>query len=217
MALPTQYKNPDQVKTGPGLILFREEYSVTGTGTPVVSALVTALKSAVATSKFTYGFAGFYPVGYTDEGMTLTFGAETEDVEVAEEYYPIRKIPTKKTGQLEFAMAGINQLNLQRALNGGSWSTTGTGDTKVSVFSPPQPGSETRTTIVHIGADGDEVFIAYKCLQTSELSMARKKGAEKASLSGATFELEVPDATVSADVWNYLTAGTWADSPAVLA
>lgn len=217
MALPTQYRNPTQVKTGPGIILLAPEVTGAGTGSPVVSAIVTALKGAVAGGKFTYGFPGFYPVGYTDDGLTLTLGSEAEDVEVAEEYYPIRKISTKKTGQVEFSMSGINQFNLQAALNGGTWSTTGSGDTQVSVFKPAKPGEEIRHTLVHIGADGDEVLVAYKVLQTAELSLARKKGAEKASLAGATFEMEVPSATVTDDVWNYVTAGTWSNSPTILA
>lgn len=217
MALPTQYRNPTQVKTGPGIILLAPEVTGAGSGSPLVSEIVLALRSNVAAGKFTYGFPGFYPVGYTDEGLTLTLGAESEDVEVAEEYYPLRKIQTKKTGQIEFAMSGINQFNLQAALNGGVWTVTGSGDTQVSVYSPPKPGEEVRHTLVHIGADGDEVLVAYKVLQTAELSMSRKKGAEKASLAGATFEMEVPAATVTAHVWNYVTAGTWADSPTVLA
>jgi hypothetical protein len=71
--------------------------------------------------------------------------------------------------------------------------------------------------LVHIGQDSDEILVAYQVIQTAEVSISRKKGADKASLSGLQFSFERPDALVSADVWNYFYSGEWADSFAVLA
>lgn len=195
MAAPTLVKNPLQVKTGPGLILWGD----IGVTIPTFVA---------AGSKFTNAWTGWYPLGYTDEGLTVTFGKEQEDVEVAEEYYPIRKVGTKASVQLAFSASGINEGTLSLAVSGGSWSTvSGTGATLVRKFSPPNPSNSTRKVWGFLGNDVDEAMIVYQGYQSGEITRNFRKGAEKASLSGFSIEGEVPDPLVSADVWNHWTAG----------
>lgn len=198
MALPTLRKNPSQVKTGPGTIWL----APIGTTIPTWT---------VAASKFTNVFpAGWVSPGYTEEGLTLTFGRETGDVPVAEEFYPIRKVTTSVNGSAAFTMAGLSENNLAFALNGGTWTVvSGTTATTLKKYAPPAPGAETRCMLAHISADSDEIFIAYQTYQTGEITRAFQKGSSKASLSGLSFQFEVPDTTVSSDVWNYFTAGTW--------
>lgn len=205
MALPTLTKNPTQVKTGPGIILFKTCVDATtdAAALPVM---------AVAASKFTNSWTGWLPLGFTDEGMSLTFGKESEEVVVAEDNFPIRTSVTKLTGVAAFDMSGINQENVKLAMSGGNWSVSSSGATKLSKYSPPAPSAVTRVMLGFIGADSDEVIIAYQCFQTGEVSLQRKKGAEKASLKGVTLNFEVPSTVVSNDVWNYWTAGTWADA-----
>lgn len=198
MPAPTLVKNPVQVKLGPGLI-------ITATMAGAIPTLV------AAASKFTTTFTGWSSIGYTDEGATLTFNRESEDVEVAEEDNPLKRIGTKVGVTLGFSASGINELNLEAANAGGTWSTvSGTGATLVRKYAPPQPKDQTRRMWAHIGQDLDEIFLMYQGYQTGEITVQRRKGANKASLSGYNIVAEVPDPLVSADVWNYFTAGTWA-------
>lgn len=198
MAVPVLTKNPTQVKLGPGLIITID--------------LAGAIPTMVAlASKFTSAFTGWSSVGYTDEGTTLTFGRESEAVEVAEETNPLKQIGTSTSVALQFAASGINELNMTRAFAGGVWSTvSGTGATSVRKYSPPQPAAQVRHMWAHIGADMDEIFLLYQGYQSGEITMQRKKGAQKASLSGFNVIGEVPDPAVSVDIWNYFYAGTWA-------
>jgi hypothetical protein len=198
MPAPVLGRNPTQVKLGPGLI-------ISAAASVALPALV------AAASKFTTTFTDFVSMGYTDEGATLVFNRESEDVEVAEEDNPIKRIGTKVGVSLQFAAAGINETNIIAANAGGVWSTVGgTGATQVRKYAPPKPSDQTRRIWAHIGNDLDEVFVIYQGYQTGEITMSRKKGAAKASLSGFNIVGEVPDPLVSVDVWNYFYAGEWA-------
>ena len=198
MVAPTLVKNPMQVKLGPGLIIN--------------AGLAVAVPALVAAaSKFTTSFTDFVSVGYTDEGATLVFNRESEDVEVAEEDNPVKRVGTKVGVSLQFSAAGINETNISAAMAGGVWSTVGgTGATQVRKFSPPTAAAQTRRIWAHVGQDLDEIFIVYQGYQTGEITMNRRKGAQKASLSGFNIVGEVPDPLISNDVWNYFYAGTWA-------
>lgn len=205
MAAPTLVKNPLQVKTGPGIILYGD----LGTTIPTFVA---------AASKFTNAWTGWFPLGYTDEGLTITFGRETEDVEVAEELYPIRKVGTKASVAMAFAASQVNEGTLSLAVAGGSWSTvSGTGATLVRKFSPPSPSNATRKMWGFLGNDVDEAMIIYQGFQTGEITRNMRKGAEKGSLSGFNIEGEVPDPIVSVDVWNHWMAGAGYGLPAAYA
>lgn len=198
MPAPTIVKNPMQVKLGPGLII-----------TAGLAVAVPALVAAA--SKFTTTFTDFVSVGYTDEGATLVFNRESEDVEVAEEDNPVKRVGTKVGVSLQFSAAGINETNISAAMAGGTWSTVGgTGATQVRKFAPPSPSQQVRRIWAHVGQDLDEIFVVYQGYQTGEITMNRRKGAQKASLSGFNIVGEVPDPLISLDVWNYFYAGTWA-------
>lgn len=195
MAVPTLVKNPTQVKTGPGLIVYAEM------GTTVPTFAATA-------SKFSNSWVGWLPVGYTDEGLTVTFGRESEDVTVAEELYPIRKVGTSATVSLSFAASGVNEGVFSIAMAGGTWSTvSGAGATLVRKFSPPDPSTQKRYMYGFLGQDTDEAMIVYQGYNTGEITRNFRKGAEKSSFSGFVVEGEVPDPLVSTDVWNHWLAG----------
>lgn len=198
MAAPTIVKNPGQIKLGPGLVITAD----VGTAIPTFVS---------AASKFTSAFVGWSAIGYTDEGTTVTFSRESEPVEVAEETDPVKQVGTKSSAALQFAAAGINELNMTRAFAGGVWTTvSGTGATLVRKYAPPRPENQVRHMWAHVGADLDEIFLLYQGYQSGEITVQRKKGAQKASLSGYNIIGEVPDPLVSVDNWNYFTAGTWA-------
>lgn len=205
MALPSLDGNSNQVKTGAGIIIA----APVGTAVPTLT---------VSNSKFTNSFPGWHYLGYTNEGATITIGRETEDIEVAEEFFPIKTVTTRVTGSLSADLVNLNQFNIKAAFNGGNWSESGTGTSKIATYTPADPGEEVRLMIAHISEDQDEIFIAYKTFQTAEVSISRKKGSEKASLSGVTFSFEKPAVSVnSGKHYSYHFAGTWGDDYATIA
>lgn len=201
MALPAFSADGNQVKTGPGRLLMA----------PVGTALPTVASTA---GKFTHSFdAAWKLLGYTDEGMEVSFGKDVDPVEVAESYYRLRTVTTMMSATVGVSLASINKSNLQFALSGGTWAVSGSAGTTVSKFSPPKPGSEVRHMLAWIGQDDDEMYVFYQVFQAGEVTQARRKGADKASLAGLSFEAEVPSSTVSTDVWNYWAAGEWIVDP----
>lgn len=205
MAAPAQTTNPTQVKTGPGQIMF----APLGTTLPTLVA---------ASSKFNNAWTGWVPIGYSDDGLTLKVSRSVDNVEVAESLETIRKVTTARNTTVTFSASGINEGNISLAFNGGTWTTvSGTGATQVRKYVPPALGSEVRIMLGFLSAEVDEAFIWYQCFQTAEATMARQKGAAKASLTGLSFDVEVPDPAVSTSPFAYWYAGTWAAPIAALA
>lgn len=205
MAAPTLLKNPGQVRTGPGQIF--------------VAPLATTLPTFVATaSKLSNAWTGWIPLGYTEEGLTFTSGRTVEDVLVAEELRPIRRVTTGATDTIAFSAAGINENNISLAFNGGTWSTvSGTGATQVRKYLPPDLGDEVRTMVGFLSEDLDEAMLFYQCVQTAEVTSSRQKGTAKASLNGLQFSVEQPDVGVSTAPWAWFTAGAAFAAPTALA
>lgn len=198
MAAPTFTKNPLQIKTGPGLILYN--LSLAGTLPTFVAA----------GSKFTNDWTGWGKTGFTDDGLTITFTREMENVDVAESLYPVRKVPNSAGCQVAFSASGLNEDNMVLSQAGGTWTTqSGTAATLVRKYTPPDPTELTRVMLGFMSAETDEAFVWYQAFQGGEVTMARQKGAQKASFSGLNFEIEVPDAAVASRPWNYWTAGVW--------
>lgn len=131
--------------------------------------------------------ADWTALGYTDEGSEFTYSLDTDDVEVAEE---VDKVSTQTTGRasgVNFALAEITATNLQRAMNGGT-VTTGTG---MVTFEPPDLGDEQRIMIGWESEDGTERWVYRQCFNKGDISMARRKGAAKATIP-CEFDLEKP-------------------------
>ncbi len=204
MAAPTLLKNPTQVKTGPGQIF------VAPLGTTVPTFAATA-------SKFSNAWTGWLPIGYTDEGLTFAVGRTVEDITVAEELEPIRKVTTGRTARVSFAASGVNENNISIAMNGGSWSTvSGATTTLVRKYSPPELGDEVRCMLGYLSEDLDEAYLFYQTFQTAEATITRGRGTQKASLSGLQFDVEIPDPAVSTVPWNWFTAGAAFAAPSAL-
>ncbi len=205
MAAPSLYKNPQQVKTGPGQIF------VAPLGTTVPTFAATA-------SKFSNAWTGWIPLGYTEEGLTFASGRSVEDVTVAEELRPIRRVTTSATDTVSFSAAGVNETNISLAFNGGTWSTvSGATTTLVRKYTPPDLGDEVRTMLGFLSEDLDEAYIWYQAVQTAEATSTRGKGVAKASLTGMQFSVEQPDSGVSAFPWAYFTAGAGFGATSALA
>src|ERR1044072_2819254 len=86
MALPTLVKNPSEVKTGRGPIFVAP-------ANPTIATPATYWTAA--SSKFSMNLPGYYSMGYTEAGITVTFGArDITTLTPAEEYEPIRIVTT---------------------------------------------------------------------------------------------------------------------------
>jgi hypothetical protein len=143
-------------------------------------------------------------LGATEEGHNFTWSTSTETIEVAEFLDPIKYVSTGRSGSLAFALASISAANVKRALNGGTLTPTGTGATTMTTYTPPKLGEEVRCMIGWESQDGTERLVAFQCFNTGSVSIARRKGAAKATLP-LEFGLETPSTGVP---FKYLTAGT---------
>jgi hypothetical protein len=142
-------------------------------------------------------------IGATEEGHNFTFSTSTETIEVAEFLDPIKYVETGRSGSIAFAMASIVMSNFKAALNGGTVTTTGTTTTTMASYTPPALGASVRQMIGWESQDSTERLVAYQCFNTAGVSIARRKGAAKATIP-VEFALEVP---TSGAPFRYLTAG----------
>jgi len=162
-------KNPNQVSLGAGTLLI----APLGTVEPITRAAAWA--------------AAWVELGYTTEGSEFSSTLTTEKVEVAEELNPLKYTSTLVETWVKFALAQITIQNLQAAFNGGT-VTTGTADV---IFEPPATGNETRVMLGWDALDGSERWIYRQCLNSSNIAMMRKKGADRTSIP-CEFKLEKP-------------------------
>ncbi len=63
--------------------------------------------------------AGWVELGYTEDGLTMTYTEATSDIEVAEETFPLRRVITKETMELAASLAEASLTNLNQAMGGG--------------------------------------------------------------------------------------------------
>lgn len=169
--------NPNKVKVGAGILYVA----------PVGTTEPTNLTTPWGTVS-----VNWVAFGYTEEGHTFNSEPSFEPIEVAEELEPIRYEQTATQNSLEFAAAEMTSTNLQYAFNGGTVTTlSGT----VVEYLPPALGSATRVAIGWESNDGQERWVFRKCLQTGNVSVARRKAPAKATIP-MTFRLENPGAGI---------------------
>lgn len=63
----------------------------------------------------------FAPVGYTEDGVSWTYTADTVDIEVEEETFPIENVITKETAEVTCNMAESSLQNLAIAMGGAAF------------------------------------------------------------------------------------------------
>lgn len=155
---------------------------------------VSAPANTVAGSVFTDTWpAGWNLWGVTREGHTLNVEYDTEAVEAAEYVDPLLNIVTGRTITAEFEIMQIHLTNYQRAFNGGTKSTSGSGATLLTTYTLPTIGSEVRRQIGWESVDNTERWWGMQAFQTGSVGIQRQKGADNASLPLTwTFE---PDAS----------------------
>lgn len=159
--------NPDEVLLGAGTLY------VAPIGTTEPTSASAALPSA------------WREVGWTEDGSTINYEMTSADVNVEEEFDPVKIVTTGRKGEVAFQAAQVTRANLALALNKGASSQDG-----VTVLEPPAPGSEVRVMLVLDTEDGAR-YLFRRCIQSGRISIPRKKAPNKAVIP-MTFKLELP-------------------------
>lgn len=155
------------VKLGPGKLYA----AAVGTAEP--TDLTTALNAT--------WLAGY--LGFTDEGHTFTIAPSYDGVEVAESMLPVARVKTGVDMTVEAALVEVTAANVQRALNGATVTSSGTGATAIDSVEPLADGvTETRIALLWESDAKDERWVWRRCLQTGSVAIGRRKGAAKATI-----------------------------------
>ncbi len=80
----------------------------------------TAVLSYNPTAGSAVGAGGWVTVGFTEDGVTMTYTADMADIEVEEETFPVKRVITKETVEVTCNMAQNSITNLNTALAGGA-------------------------------------------------------------------------------------------------
>jgi hypothetical protein len=164
-----------------------------GAGFLLAAPLGTALPvNTVAGSIFTDAWTGFRVLGATASGHVFTFTPKTSPVDAAEYYFPVQYETDGYEGMIVMELLSITATNDKLAFNGGTTTVTGTGATTLSVYTPPDPGSEQRVILGWESRDQTERYVWPQVFQTGAVAIKRNRGgANKASLP-LQFQLELP-------------------------
>lgn len=89
----------------------------------------------VATLYFKYPVGGSYvEVGYTEDGVSMEYNADTADIEVEESTFPIKRVISKESLKVTCNMAESSLTNIDKAIAGsvlaGNVITIGGGNIK---------------------------------------------------------------------------------------
>lgn len=126
--------------------------------------------------------AGWNLLGVTREGHTFSYSLSTEPVEAAEYLDPLLTVTTGRTVGMTMDLMQLHLTNVKRALNGGTLSTSGSGPTLLSTYTPPAIGGEVRAMIGWESTDNTERIVLPQVFQIGNVEMSRRKGANNASL-----------------------------------
>jgi hypothetical protein len=173
---------PALLLKGPGILYW----APLATAEPVHT--VTA--SAFATTAWGGSWA---PLGSTDAGSQFADSLDTDNISVAESVYPQLTVATARTATWTVALAEWSKTNLQRALNGGTITSTGTTTTTLTQIDPPDVGQETKIMVGWQAEDNTVRFVGRQALQTGDVSAGFRKGADNATMA-IVWRFEKPSA-----------------------
>jgi len=178
----------------------------TGAGYLYYAALGSALPTnTVVGSVFTDAWPGaYFLLGVTKEGSEFDYEINVDQIEAAEYLDPLSYVTTGRVASIKMELMQIHATNMKRVLNGGTLSTSGSGTTLLSTYTPPAPGAEVRCVIGWEAQDNTERLVFEQAFQVGSLAVARKKGADNATLP-VEFRGEV---AASGFPFQYFTAGT---------
>lgn len=130
-------------------------------------------------------------IGYTEAGSTITFNYTTQDVEVAEELYPVLISATKAEGTIAFQMAEATRRRLALAFGAGA----GAVNTAAS-FTPPTIGTQVSVMMAwqseDVAAATTVRWVFRKCFPTGAIEIRNQKAPNK-KLIPVSMRLLKPD------------------------
>lgn len=143
--------------------------------------------AAIGTAEPTSGSAllpsaDWRAVGYTEDGTTVTFTLNNEEIEVAEEFDPVLYVNNKRTTMLKVQLAEATRRNLSLVL--GGLATAGT----LGAYEPPNPGDEVAFMAVWDSEDSaqgnaDNIrWLFRSCKSGGTIETQRNKAPNKALL-----------------------------------
>lgn len=150
--------------------------------------------NTVAGSIFTddwSALSGWHLGPVTREGTVFVYGLEVEGIPSAEYFDDLQKVTTGRNVQFRFDSQVITATWMRRVFNGGTVSTTGSGATLLTTYTPPAPGAEIRCMLGFESQDNTERLVIEQAFQTGSMEIARNKGAANASFP-AEFTAELP-------------------------
>lgn len=174
--MPATPVNPDLIALGAGWLYINTQ------ATPVEPTTIAGAWDA-----------NWIKLGYTSEGHTFTWDMTTEGIYVAEEKLPVLNEVTKLQPMIQFNAAEITATNLQRALGGGTITTTANEAT----FTPPS--FDTAPAVVALAWEShaaDERIIWRKCQTAKPVEIKRQKAPNYATLPMA-FSIRKPAGTTA--------------------
>ena len=117
-------------------------------------------------------------VGYTEAGSTITFAYTTEDIEVAEELYPVLTSQTKAEGTLKFEMAEPTRKRLAVAFGAGAAYVD-----NAASFEPPALGTQVSVMMVWDAMDTPDAtnvrWVFRKCFPSGSIELKNQKAPAK--------------------------------------
>lgn len=132
-----------------------DEVLVGGATDVFVAPKGTAFPTTITTSTDT--FPGFSHLGYTAEnGVRPNIGQTINDVKASQAFWPIRRIVTAKTGQIEFDLIQWNSETLLLALGGGAITEP---TNNVFKFTPADESFIDERALLLRTVDGDKVYL----------------------------------------------------------
>ncbi len=104
----------------------------------------TAVLSYNPTEGSAVGAGGWVELGLTEDGVTMTYTADTADIEVEEETFPVSRVITKETIEVTCNLAENSRVNLSQAIAGGILAG-------VNITMGPGPGATWPVAIKIVG------------------------------------------------------------------
>lgn len=129
-------------------------------------------------------------IGATEDGKRFKYAPSIEPVTVAEFLDPVSWRTVSREGSFAFNMADYTIKNLQRALNGGTITSAGSGGTQINKYVPGGLGSEVRSAFLWESTDSSMRIFMYKTINVAELESAFAK-APAIALIPCEFRFEV--------------------------
>ena len=132
--------------------------------------------------------AAFKEVGFTTEGLELSYSQESDGVEVAERLRPIKRSSPGVEMTFDFTMAQFNPRTSPSRPTPPRRAIVTRPPTEV-IFTWPKSGGTQRVSIVWQADDDLERLVLAKCFAGGDISIPRRKGADPAAV-GVTFTVE---------------------------